>query len=106
MSDQVWVPAIDQSHLREGAITLATAKGISIVLIKRGEDVYALRNRCAHMACTLAGGHLEDRTVRCPCHGWRFDIASGVFVEAPEIAIPTYACKSEGGQVWVKMEGL
>jgi 3-phenylpropionate/trans-cinnamate dioxygenase ferredoxin subunit len=99
-----WVRTLDESELREDMVNLAAPKGVSVILIKRGDRLYALRNRCAHMACTLASGHLDGHTIRCACHGWTFDITNGQFIHAREITIPTYACRSEDGQVFVKLE--
>ena len=104
MEDNVWVLAVDESHLQEGTINLVSPKGVSIILIKKDGHIYALRNRCAHMSCTLAGGRLDGYTLQCPCHEWKFDITTGEFIDAREIKVQTYLCKSEDGQVQVKME--
>ena len=104
MGDKFWVPAVDASHLQEGTINLVSPKGVSIILIKRGGRIYALRNRCAHMSCTLAGGRLDGDTLQCPCHEWKFDITTGEFIDAPEIKVQTYVCKSQDGQIQVQME--
>jgi nitrite reductase/ring-hydroxylating ferredoxin subunit len=45
------------------------------------------------MSCTLAGGRLDDYTIQCPCHEWKFDITSGEFLAAREIKVETYLCK-------------
>jgi nitrite reductase/ring-hydroxylating ferredoxin subunit len=105
MEDNVWVPALDEAHLQEATITLASPKGVSIILIKKDDRIYALRNRCAHMSCTLAGGRLDGYTLQCPCHEWKFDINTGEFLAAREITIPTYSCKSQDGMILVKLEG-
>jgi nitrite reductase/ring-hydroxylating ferredoxin subunit len=104
VGDKLWVPAVGESQLQEGIINLVSPKGVSIILIKRGERIHALRNRCAHMSCTLSGGHLDGDTLQCPCHEWKFDITTGEFINAREIKVQTYPCKSEHGQVQVQME--
>lgn len=104
VEENVWIPALDESSLQEGAISLVSPKGVSIILIKKQGRVYALRNRCAHMSCTLAGGRLDDYTLQCPCHEWKFDITSGEFLDAREIKVQTYLCKTEDGKVHVKLE--
>jgi nitrite reductase/ring-hydroxylating ferredoxin subunit len=46
-------------------------------------DVAVLDAWCPHLGAHLGvGGRVEDGTVRCPFHGWRFD-ASGTCVEIP-----------------------
>lgn len=104
MGEAAWVPTVDESAIQEDTISLVLPKGVSIILIKKDGQIYALRNRCAHMACTLAGGRLDGHTLQCPCHEWKFDITTGEFLAAREITVPTYKCKSEDGKVFVNME--
>ena len=104
VEENLWIPALDESSLQEDAISLVSPKGVSIILIKKQGHVYALRNRCAHMSCTLAGGRLDDYTLQCPCHEWKFDIRSGEFLDAREIKVQTYLCKTEDGKIHVKLE--
>ena len=63
----------------------------------------AIANRCAHMACPLEGGACEAFLITCPCHDWRFDVRTGAFVDAPEIAIPTYPVRVTDGEVFVSL---
>ncbi|RPI57744.1 MAG: Rieske (2Fe-2S) protein [Acidobacteria bacterium] len=95
---------MDESSLSEDTINLAFPKGVSIILIKRAGRVYALRNRCAHMSCTLSGGRLDGYTLQCPCHEWKFDITNGEFIDAREIKVQTYTCKSQDGKIQVQLE--
>jgi nitrite reductase/ring-hydroxylating ferredoxin subunit len=101
---ELWVPAVEESALQEGSVNLVTPKGVSIVLIKKDGRLYALRNRCAHMACTLSGGRLDGYTLQCPCHEWKYDITTGEFLNAREIAVPIYPCKSQDGQILIRLE--
>src|SRR5712671_1240588 len=104
MEEEVRVPTLDEAALLEQAINVVFPKGVSIILIKKDGQIYAIRNRCAHMACTLAGGRLDGDTLHCPCHGWKYDITTGEFIEAREITIPTYRCKSHDGKILIKLE--
>jgi 3-phenylpropionate/trans-cinnamate dioxygenase ferredoxin subunit len=104
MEEDVWVPTLDEALLQEETINLVFPKGVSIILIKKDGQIYALRNRCAHMSCTLAGGRLDGYTLQCPCHEWKYDITTGEFLEAREIVVPTYRCKSQDGKILVNLE--
>ena len=54
--------------------------------VRKDGDVFVYRNRCPHRGGPLARGVVQDgRVVRCPMHGWRFDLATG-------------ACKSSVGK--------
>jgi nitrite reductase/ring-hydroxylating ferredoxin subunit len=105
MTNGQWVPVLEEAKLEEDALTEAFPKGIGIILVKTGGRVYALRNRCAHMACPLAGGALDGFTVECSCHDWRFDVRTGEFLDAPEVKVPTFETRTKDGQVLVKLEG-
>ncbi len=79
-------------------------KGLQILLIKKGVEIYAVSNKCAHMACALGGGTLKDHTIECPCHDWRYDIRTGEFLDAREIKIPVYEWKLSDGRIFIKIE--
>ena len=67
----------------------------SIGIYKLSGKVYAIRNQCPHMGAPLCLGNtgstyrpaekgtslftevLTDRVIRCPWHGWEFDIITG-----------------------------
>jgi len=104
VKEPAWVNALDESQLAEDTINVAFPKGVSIILIKKGGRIFALRNRCAHMACTLASGQLDGYTLQCPCHEWKFDIATGEFLAARTLRVPIYRCKTESGKVFIELE--
>ena len=104
MSDLTWIPVIEESKLKEQSVKLVNPKGLSILLIRKAKDeIYAISNKCAHMACALRTGKLDGYVITCPCHDWRFDIRTGEFMDAREIAIPIYMVKSENGNIYVKL---
>ena len=98
-----WVQAADETKLKEDWINVAFPKGISVVLVKREGKLFAVRNRCYHMSCTMGGGKLDGYILQCPCHDWRYDIRTGEFLDAKELRIDTYETKVEGGKVYVRL---
>jgi phthalate 4,5-dioxygenase len=57
--------------------------GEDLVLFKDEQDRYGLVGRhCPHRGTDLAYGRLEDGGLRCPFHGWLFDVA-GKCLETP-----------------------
>ena len=103
MSEPSWVFAIEEEKLPDNSIQAVFPKGIPILLIKRKGKIHAISNKCAHMACTLAGGYLDGYTIKCPCHDWKFDIRTGEFLNAKEIKIPTYELRLSEKKVFVKV---
>ena len=97
--DRTWLFAIEEDKLQENSTSLVFPKGLPILLIKKDGQVYAVSNKCAHMACGLGAGLLKDYTIQCPCHDWKYDIRTGEFLDAKEIKIPTYPCRSADGKI-------
>lgn len=104
MSGPPWVATVDDAKVREGGYVAVTPRGIGVLLARVDGELYAVRNKCAHMACPLEGGALQDGILTCPCHDWRFDVRSGAFLDAPELAIATYATRVEDGKVLVQVK--
>jgi 3-phenylpropionate/trans-cinnamate dioxygenase ferredoxin subunit len=48
-----------------------------IVVVRVGDDLYALENRCSHDDEGLVGGELEDGAIVCPRHGAKFCLKTG-----------------------------
>jgi nitrite reductase/ring-hydroxylating ferredoxin subunit len=67
-----WTPVLAESDLEEGKLAGASADGVSLLLVRKGQRLYALADRCSHRGCSLHKGELKDDTVICPCHGSSF----------------------------------
>lgn len=104
MSGPPWVATVDETKVPVGRPVAVYPKGLAVLLMKVEDELFAIANKCAHMACPLEAGKLEGYTLTCPCHDWRFDIRDGEFLDAPELAIPTYAVRVEEGKVLVRLE--
>jgi nitrite reductase/ring-hydroxylating ferredoxin subunit len=101
VSGPPWEVTVDDAKVREGKPVPVNPKGIGILLVRLGDQVHAVRNRCYHMGCALESGLLEDAVLQCPCHDWRFDVRTGQFLDAPELAIAVFPTKVEDGKVLV-----
>ncbi len=98
-----WVFAIEETKLQEDRANIVFPKGLPVLLIKKAGEIYAISSKCAHMACTLAGGTLKEYIIKCPCHDWRFDIRTGEFLDAKEIKLPVYEWRLSDGKIFVKI---
>lgn len=98
-----WVFAIEESKLTDNGMTAVYPKGLQVLLIKKSGQIFAISGKCAHMTCSLASGVLEDYTLKCPCHDWKYDIRNGEFIDAREIRIPLYDFKVTEGKIFVKV---
>lgn len=103
ITESSWVPIIESDKLKENSKIAVYPKGLPVLLIKKAGKFYGISNKCAHMACPLAGGNLDNYVMTCPCHDWRFDIRTGEFLDAKEIKIPIYQIKLKGKNIFIKI---
>jgi nitrite reductase/ring-hydroxylating ferredoxin subunit len=69
--------------LREDRPTYAEADGVGIVLVKRGERIFALSNTCPHLGGPLAEGKLVGDAIQCPWHQSELALDDGNVVNGP-----------------------
>lgn len=83
------------------AITLGDGRRVCVV--RSGERIFAMSDRCSHKDFALSGGDLVSPTVlECPWHGARFDIESGRPVQGPATdAVETYSVRVVGDEVFI-----
>jgi nitrite reductase/ring-hydroxylating ferredoxin subunit/uncharacterized membrane protein len=98
-----WTPALDEAELAEGTPTAARANGLGVVLIRKGERLYALADRCSHRGCSLHEGELnEDETLTCRCHGSTFGL-DGSIVKGPATSPqPVYNVRAHDGNIEIR----
>jgi nitrite reductase/ring-hydroxylating ferredoxin subunit len=65
------------ADLGPGQSAVVEASGRSIAIFNVGGSFFAVDNRCLHRGGSLGQGELSGTTVRCPEHGWRYDVTTG-----------------------------
>lgn len=120
-------------ELPEGERRIVTLEGKSIGLFNVKGEYYALKNACPHQQAPLCEGKIigimepsrpnqysyvrEGEIVRCPWHGWEFDIINGKSIFDPhkclvktydvEImqtpTVETYQVEQEQGWIYVRI---
>ncbi len=76
-------------------------KAIAVFLIEG--KVYAIDDTCPHMGASLGSGFVENGTVTCPWHFWRFRIADGKWADNPRMGIGCYPARIEGDAVQIQL---
>jgi 3-phenylpropionate/trans-cinnamate dioxygenase ferredoxin subunit len=104
MSKDPWIFVAEMKDLPQNIPRLIHPKGLGMIMLRRGEEVYALSNRCPHMGCALASGTLEGDVIRCPCHDWSFDVRTGELVMSREVKLRTFQTRTEDGKLFVRLE--
>jgi nitrite reductase (NADH) small subunit/3-phenylpropionate/trans-cinnamate dioxygenase ferredoxin subunit len=64
---------------------------------------YALGNACAHQGGPLGEGELEGHAVRCPYHGWQFDVRDGTCLSTSSDRVPSFRVQLVGDAVCVAL---
>ena len=76
--------------LEEGTALLGHANGDAVLVVRRGEEVFAVGAVCTHYSGPLAEGLVVGETVRCPWHHGCFSLRTGEALRAP--ALNPVAC--------------
>src|SRR4030043_1467536 len=97
-----FVPVLDEKELEEGKMKLVSVEGTPILFIKKLGEIFAINNRCPHMACSLSGGTLDGLVIVCPCHEWRFNLETGEYEEESSMKLKLFEWKVESGKMWDK----
>ncbi len=98
-----WTVACTLEELRDGHAVRATLHGFDVALFRRGDEIFALENRCPHTGGPLALGATDDTSVICPWHGARFELASGACLSGPSPrGLARFATEVRGNEVLLR----
>ncbi|MDP1899719.1 MAG: nitrite reductase small subunit NirD [Rubrivivax sp.] len=90
-----------------GARRVARERGLPVAVFRNHEDeVFALLDRCPHKGGPLSQGIVFGRSVACPLHQWNIGLDDGCATAPDEGCTPKFACRIEGGQVFLDAEEL
>ncbi|MBK9363346.1 MAG: nitrite reductase small subunit NirD [Rubrivivax sp.] len=90
-----------------GSRRVARGQGLPVALFRTaGDRVHALLDRCPHKGGPLSQGIVFGDSVACPLHNWTIAFADGRARAPDEGCTPTFACKVEGGQVFLDADEL
>jgi apoptosis-inducing factor 3 len=76
--------------------------GEAVIVVRRGENVYAIGATCSHYGGPLAEGLVVDDTVRCPWHHACFSLRTGEALRTPALnPVASYDVRRQDGSVFV-----
>ena len=96
------------SEIPEGERKLVKVNGVEVAVFHHGGRFYALNNTCPHRQGPLVRGTVETAAVgsgcfvRCPMHGWRFDLATGDSNGRPANAT-VYTLDQRGEELYIEI---
>jgi 3-phenylpropionate/trans-cinnamate dioxygenase ferredoxin subunit len=88
-------------------------RGTRILLMRTGDEVFALENRCSHVNLPLSPGKFDGTHIVCPFHRARFCVRTGKMERKALLlggigkdCVPTYPVSIVGGRVRLSLEPL
>ena len=94
---------LPQADLAEATPTKAMLGPTALVLVRRGDLVFALKETCSHAGGPLSQGTLDGYTVICPWHGSAFRLSDGAVRHGPAATRQVaYRARINGDQVEVQ----
>jgi nitrite reductase (NADH) small subunit len=90
-----------------GARRVAREQGLPVAVFRAAQDrVFALLDRCPHKGGPLSQGIVFGDSVACPLHNWTVSLVDGQ-AKAPDVGCAvSFACKVEGGTVYLDADEL
>lgn len=102
MSEYQTVGRVDD--FAEGRGRALAINGRMVAIFRRGDQFFAIDDMCPHMGASLAEGQLDEETVTCPWHAWRFCVRDGTWEDNPRTKIDAFPIRVQGDEVQVLVE--
>ena len=91
---------VDFDSLAESSPLLGHVEDEAVILVRRGQHVFAIGATCTHYSGPLAEGLVVAETIRCPWHHARFNLRTGQAEGAPALSpVSCYVVQREGSKV-------
>ena len=101
-----FVPVLSVSELADGKPTRAMHDGVPILLVRRGEYLFALADTCSHFNGPLSEGKLVGDSIECPYHASRFSLQDGRVINGPAVhPQPCLEVRSRDGKIEIRKSG-
>ena len=98
-----FVPVAKVGAIGEGESQAFPVNGKIVAVFLVGGEYFALNDFCPHMGAALSDGHVEDGTVICPWHAWRFKICDGTWCDNPTLKTDSYEVRVVGDEIQVRV---
>lgn len=99
------ISVVGLDDLGENKLQRFDVNGEPILLLRRGQQLYAVGAVCSHYGAPLEKGTLRDSTIECPWHYSQFSLQDGSVKAGPSTApLPVYETQIKDGKIWVKVK--
>jgi len=97
-----WIQAVESRRLDQQPVVFKH-DGKQIAIVRAGDGVFAIDNRCPHEGYPLAQGTVDGQCqLTCNWHNWKFRLTDGECVLGGD-DVRAYAAKEENGFVWIDL---
>ncbi|MDQ2835980.1 MAG: Rieske 2Fe-2S domain-containing protein [Actinomycetota bacterium] len=80
---QEWTEVLADAELAPSKPTQVRVGGVPILLVRLGDRLLAVDDRCSHRGGPLHEGSLTGDCISCPWHGGTFDLTDGSVLSGP-----------------------
>jgi NADPH-dependent 2,4-dienoyl-CoA reductase/sulfur reductase-like enzyme/nitrite reductase/ring-hydroxylating ferredoxin subunit len=102
LSGPDWRSGVPLERIADGAPTLGHADGEAVVVVRKGDEIFAIGATCTHYGGPLAEGLVSGDTLRCPWHHACFDLRTGEALAAPALnPVPCWSVERRGEKVYL-----
>ena len=99
----VWTPVFSSDRVVAGKSRLFKKDGLQVAVFRvENGTLYAVDNRCPHEGYPLTQGTVDDCTLTCNWHNYKFDLRDGACVMGEE-AVRSFPVRENDGQIEVDL---
>jgi nitrite reductase/ring-hydroxylating ferredoxin subunit/uncharacterized membrane protein len=98
-----FVAVLPESKLADSVPSRAICEGVPILLVRRGQKIFAMAETCSHFGGPLSEGKLVGDSIACPYHASRFALDDGRVLDGPAVhPQPCLEVRTRNGQIEVR----
>ncbi len=100
-----WEEVAEEGELQSGGRMEIIVDEIPALLLRAGDDYYAIEDLCTHDGQPLSDGPVENCEITCPRHGARFDLKTGKALCMPATEpVRVFSVEVRDGKILVEIE--
>ena len=93
------------ADLAPGEVNVYEVEGHRVALCNVDGEFHAIEDVCTHDAGPLDQGELIGSQIKCPRHGAKFDVTTGIALTLPAVKpVPKHDVKVEGEDIYVTLK--
>jgi nitrite reductase/ring-hydroxylating ferredoxin subunit len=102
-SSDHWVRVGSLSQIAPNPCAVVHVAGHTLAVVRDGDRIFAIDNRCPHMGFPLGRGSVCDGILTCHWHHARFDLATGGTFDQWADDVPAYPVEVRDGELWIDL---